>query len=128
MLLNADEEEYANKVLLCLYPNDEIENFKKQLTQLNDCIVPYANLDSRITFIQSNEKKKILSHSYICEVLSHLDIFSRIDWIFIDCLKQDEFKYIYDDQLNPIGVYARLDLLCSSTEERIDLTDKQSYK
>ncbi|UJR38727.1 hypothetical protein I4U23_031392 [Adineta vaga] len=59
------------------------------------------------------------------EILSHIDIFHQVGFIFIFCSNIDEYKYIFHEQLNIIGIYTKFNLLCSSITEQLNLIDKE---
>src|SRR5690348_3736585 len=124
MEILSPNENHTNPVFICLYPDNEIDDFKKQFNQLNDSITFCTNMDACTNFIQSSEKQKktiflILSHIYTPNILAHIDIFNHVDFLWIYCSKSNEYKYIYHDQLHIVGIYDRIDLLNSSIKQEL---------
>ncbi|CAF1420015.1 unnamed protein product [Adineta steineri] len=62
------------------------------------------------------------------ELVSHIDIFQQVHSIFIFYTKSKDFKYLFHEQLNIIGVCHRLDFFYSTIEEQIDLIAKQFFQ
>ncbi|CAF0839899.1 unnamed protein product [Adineta steineri] len=118
-------------IIICFHPNNQIEDMKKQLNQMNHHVVFHTELELCITFIQSIKNEKILLvifDSYVCELVSHIDIFQQVHSIFIFYTKIEDFKYLFHEQLNIIGVYHRLDFFYSAHEEQINLIAKQFFQ
>ncbi|CAF1387923.1 unnamed protein product [Adineta steineri] len=91
-------------IIICFHPNNEIEDLKKQLNQMNNHVVFHT------------------------ELVSHIDIFQQVHSIFIFYTKTEDFKYLFHEQLNIIGVYHRLDFFYSALEEQINLIAKQFFQ
>ncbi|CAF1250880.1 unnamed protein product [Adineta steineri] len=118
-------------IIICFHPNNQIEDMKKQLHEMNDHVVFHTELESCISFIQSIENEKIfliIFDSYACELVSHIDIFQQVHSIFIFYTKPEDFKYLFHEQLNIIGVYHRLDFFYSALEEQISVIAEQFFQ
>ncbi|CAF4160538.1 unnamed protein product, partial [Adineta steineri] len=103
----------------------------KQLNQMNNHVVFYTELESCISFIQSIKHEKfflIIFDSYACELVSHIDIFQQVHSIFIFYTKPEDFKYLFHEQLNIIGVYHRLNFFYSALQEQINLIAEQFFQ
>ena len=108
--------------------SEDNENTKQQLRSINDFVVFHANLDECAAFIQSTEKEKIFlitSGSKASQLLPLVAHLRQVDSIFIFCIKQDRYQQLISEYPKIIGVYARLDDLCSSIRHEIELVDQQ---
>ena len=56
MINNTENKE--NIIFICFDPNNQLNDLKKQMDQLNNNILSYSELESCIIFIQSIEKQK----------------------------------------------------------------------
>ena len=131
MEMTSFNEEEENVNLICLYSNNEINDFKNQLCQINNSVIFHTEMESCIIFIKSNKKDKILliiSDSYVSEMLSYIEIFQQIDFIFIYYSNKDQYKYFFHENLNIVGIYHELHLLLPSIEEQMTLINKQYSK
>ena len=109
----------------------EIDDFKTQLCQINNSFGFHTEVESCITFIKSIKKQQILliiSDSYVSQLLSSIEIFHQINFIFIYYSNKDQYKYFFHEDLNIIGIYQEFHLLISSIEEQIHLINKQYFK
>ncbi|CAF3210629.1 unnamed protein product, partial [Rotaria sp. Silwood2] len=107
--------------------NNQTEQTKKQLRQVNDYVVCQVQLESCINFIQSIDNEKIFFVSSIFDtlkVLSHLENLPQIDSIFIFNWEQIDYEHLILDNSKLIGVYNELNLLCLSIQEQIDFLDQ----
>ena len=83
-----------------------------------------------ITFIQSIEQDKIfliISSSSVSQLLSHIITLHQIDNVFISDSRNDQYEHLPLVYSKIIGIYDKLDLLCLSIKERIDLVGKQIH-
>jgi len=132
--MNSEEEEYENEqniTVICFFPNNEMEDLKQGLCQINDSVVFHRDVESCITFIESIKKENIfliISYSCIPQILSHIDIFRQVDFIWIYCSEQEKYKYFFHEDLNIIGIYDKFHLLFSSIEEQSISITKQFSK
>ncbi|CAF1438883.1 unnamed protein product, partial [Adineta steineri] len=62
------------------------------------------------------------------ELVFHIDIFQQVHSIFIFYTKTEDFKYLFHEQLNIIGVYHRLDFFYPALAEQINLIAKQFFQ
>ncbi|CAF1552033.1 unnamed protein product, partial [Adineta steineri] len=118
-------------IITCFHPDNKIEDMKNQLNQMNNHVIFYTELESCISLIQSIQKEKIfliIFDSYVCESVSHIDIFQQVHSIFIFYTKPEDFKYLFHEQLNIIGVYHRLDFFYSALQEQINLIAEQFFQ
>ncbi|CAF0850895.1 unnamed protein product [Adineta steineri] len=118
-------------IIICFHPNNQIKDMKEQLDQMNHHVVFHTELESCISSIESIKNEKILLvvfDSYVCELISHIDIFQQVHSIFIFYTKPEDFKYLFHEKLNIIGVYHRLDVFYSALEEQINLIAKQFFQ
>lgn len=129
---NFFEEEYQfeeNIIFIYFDENNQIQNFTKQI---HNRIISHTSLESSLNFIQTIEKQKkiffITLDSNIPQLLSNIDIFRRVDFIYIFYPKKDQYKYLFHENLNIIGIYHDMDLLCSSIQEQIHLINKENFK
>jgi hypothetical protein len=105
MEISSFNEEYENKEninIICFDPDNETEDVRIRLRQINNHIVFHTKLESCITFFESTEKEKIFlvtSDSSVSQMLPHIDIFHQVDCIFIFRLKRDDYKYLYHEDL-----------------------------
>ena len=109
-------------------PSEDTEKTKQNLRSINDFVVFHTDLDQCITFIQSTEKEKIFlitSGSKASQLLPLVAHLRQVDSIFIFCLKQDRYQHLIDEYPKVIGIYVRLDDLCSSIRHEIELVDQQ---
>lgn len=125
--------EINHRISLIYYdPNNESNDLKIKLEEIYEDIIYPTNLESIITFIQSikNEEKIffITLYSNMTEILSHIEIFCRINGIFIFCSNNDKHKYIFEENLNIIGNFHDINFLCSSIDKEIDSINQQYYR
>ena len=98
------------RILVCLHSHDQIEDFRKQLNALDESIKYYTDTESCLTFLESTSGKSvffIVSNCFLSEIISRLDIFQPIDFIFVFYVNKTECKHIYHE----------FDVLCSSIYE-----------
>ncbi|CAF1412436.1 unnamed protein product [Adineta steineri] len=118
-------------IIICFHPNSQIEDMNKQLNQMNNHVIFHTELESCISFIQSVKNEKIfliIFDTYVCKLVSHIDIFQQVHSILIFYTKLEDFKYLFHEQLNTIGVYHRLDFFYSVLQEQINLIAEQFFQ
>ncbi|CAF4179741.1 unnamed protein product [Adineta steineri] len=129
MELSSIDEEQMN--FICLYPDNEIEDLKTHLYKINNSFSFYTNIQSCITFIELIKNEKILlvtSGFYIPQILSHVDIFHEVNFIYIYYSNKDQYKYMFHEDLNIFGIYDKISLLVFSIQEQIISINKQFYQ
>ncbi|CAF1153018.1 unnamed protein product [Adineta steineri] len=76
-----------------------------------------------------NEKILLVtSDLYIPQILSHVDIFHEVNFIYIYYSNKDQYKYIFHESLNIVGIYDKIPLLILSIQEQIISINKQFYQ
>lgn len=102
------DENNGKLTIICIDPNNEIEDFNQQLNAIHNRVIFHTKIDSCLIFIQSIENEKIFfvtSDINVAQILSQIDIFRHVDCIFIFYLKKNECKSFFHEHLNIIGIY-----------------------
>jgi hypothetical protein len=94
-----------NIILICFHPNNGIEDLRKRLQQINNYVFFHTELESCITFIQSNDKQKIFLIILSSQILSQIINLDQIDSIFIFSLNNDQYKHLFLENPKVIGIY-----------------------
>jgi hypothetical protein len=107
---------------------EDTEKTKEQLRAINDYVIFLTDLDQCVTYIQSIDDEKILlitSGSKASYVLSRTASCHQIDSIFIFCMKKERYEHLLNEYSKIIGIYVKLDDLCQSIKEQVDLVNRQ---
>ncbi|CAF0793793.1 unnamed protein product [Adineta steineri] len=129
MEMSTIDEAHMN--FICLYPDNEIEDLKTHLYEINNSFRFHTNIQSCIKFMELIKNEKILlvtSDFYISQILSHVDIFHEVNFLYIYYSNKDQYKYIFHEDLNIVGIYDKIPLLVSSIQEQIISINKQFYQ
>ena len=110
--------------------HEDTEVTQQQLRRINDFVLFHTDLDECVKCIQSISKEKIFlitsgaKATQLLPLVSHL---CQVDCIFIFCMKKDKYQHLINEHSKIIGIYTRLDQLCSSIREEVDLFQKQLH-
>jgi hypothetical protein len=117
-----------NRILICFDPNNETENFKKRLDQVNINVVFHTQLNSYFHFIESIEKQKFFLIISSSQFSSDIINYRQIEAIFIFSFNDDPYKHILDENTKIIGFYDNFKSFCSSIEQEIKSIKKEFYR
>ncbi|CAF3813819.1 unnamed protein product [Adineta steineri] len=120
-------ENEKNIILICFDPNNEFNDFKIQLQQINDSVIFHDKLESFINFIKSIEDKiifLIISPSST----SPFNNFNQIKSIFLFDVSNNSNECLSFEDSKIIGIYNQFDLLCTTIKEQIDLIEKKNCR
>ncbi|UJR16983.1 hypothetical protein I4U23_003881 [Adineta vaga] len=109
--------------------NNDTERTKTRLRQINDYVVYHTDLDVCITYIHSIDKENIFlitAGSCASEILARIFNLDQIDTIFIFCYRQAQYEHLLGQYSKIIGIYVKLDLLCTAIQEQVDIINKQT--
>jgi tetratricopeptide (TPR) repeat protein len=125
----------SNIILICFDSNNEFNNdtedFKIRLHQINRPVVFHTELESCINFIKSIEQEKIfliISGSSASQIVPHITLFDQIDSIFILSPKNNHHEHLPLEDSKIVGIYDKLDLLFISINEQIDFIEKRLHR
>ncbi|CAF3827795.1 unnamed protein product [Rotaria sp. Silwood1] len=126
-----DDDNKESTTLIWFDPNigsrEDTEKTKEQLRLINDYVVFSTDLEQCATFIESVDKEKVFlitSGSKASQILSRTSSCRQLDSIFIFCLKKERYEHLFNEYSKIVGIYVKLDDLCQSIEEQIDLVNR----
>jgi len=127
---NAENKEITT--LIWFDPNigsrEDTKITMKKLREINDYVVFHNELELCLTHIRSIANEKIFlvtSGARASEILPHLLSLRQIDSIFIFCMKISKYEHLMNKYSKIIGIYVKIDSLCESIREQMNLVNKQ---
>ncbi|CAF3876653.1 unnamed protein product, partial [Adineta steineri] len=120
-------ENEKNIILICFDPNNEFNDFKIQLQQINDSVIFHDKLESCINFIQSIEDKIIFLITAPSST-SPFNNFNQIKNIFLFDVSNNSNECLSFEDSKIVGIYNQFDLLCTTIKEQIDLIEKKNCR
>ena len=115
-----------NVVFICFDPNNDIDDVRKRINQINANTIFYKELKSCISFIQSIQSQKAFLVMSSSQIISDFINLQQVHSIFMFCSNIEQHNFVYHGNPKVIGVYDNMDSLCSSIQEQINYIQKRN--
>ncbi|CAF1499187.1 unnamed protein product, partial [Didymodactylos carnosus] len=108
--------------------NDDTDETKKQLREINDFVIFYTNQEDCMKYIVSIKDERIFlvtSGRLVDNILSSTHSLPQLNSTFVFCMKPEKYKHLEQKYFKIIGAFDRQTEMCTAIKENVNQVEKK---